>query len=82
MKYLLLLLTLFITSCTDNDSAREALKDAGYKEPYKIGGYGFAECSQGDVYATRFKAWNVDSTRQVSGCVCSGWFKGKTIRLD
>jgi hypothetical protein len=83
MKYFLIfILTILLFSCTDEVSAKKALKDAGYKPPYTFTGYGFMDCSEDDVMATRFRAMSPDSTRKVSGCVCQGLFKGKTIRLD
>ena len=80
-KILTILLLGLIISCTDNETATNALLDAGY-HPIEVGGYGWLECSEDDVYATRFKAYSSDSTRVVEGCVCQGWWKGKTIRLD
>ena len=77
-----LLLCLFLSSCTNRKGAEKALKDAGYKPPYTYRGYGFMSCSEDDWYATKFKAYSPDSTRVVTGCVCQGLFKGKTIRLD
>ena len=71
-----------LTGCTNPDGAKEALKDAGYKGPITIQGHGWFDCSEDDFYATRFKAYSPDSTRIVTGCVCQGFFKGKTIRLD
>lgn len=76
-----LLVSLVSISCTDDKAAKEALKDAGY-HPISVGGYGWLDCGKGDFYATRFKAYSADSSRKVSGCVCQGLFKGKTIRLD
>lgn len=85
MKNAILILSLFVLfSCTNKEGAREALKDAGY-HPIEVDGYCWFSGSSddGDFYQTRFKAWNPDSTRKVSGCVCQGFlFKGKTIRLD
>lgn len=83
MKKLLitLLISSFFSSCTKEDSATIALKQAGY-HPIKVGGYGFFNCSEDDVFATRFTAYSNDSSMIVKGCVCEGFFKGKTIRLD
>ena len=64
-----------------NKGARNALLNAGY-HPIDVGGYSFFGCSKGDVCKTNFIAYSPDSTRIVKGCVCSGWMKGKTIRLD
>lgn len=70
-----------LTSCYDARGARKALIDAGY-HPIRVGGYGWACCGQDDAFSTRFEAWSPDSSRRVSGCVCRGWLKGSTIRLD
>lgn len=62
-------------------SATEALLDAGY-HPIDVGGRAWFKCSEGDVFSTKFRAYSPDSSRIVTGCVCEGFFKGKTIRLD
>lgn len=80
-NYIILLFGLLIISCTNKEDATKALLDASY-HPIEVGGYGWFDCGQDDFYSTRFKAYNSDSTRIVTGCVCSGLFKGKTIRLD
>lgn len=80
--YLIATMTIMILfSCTDTSKAKKVLLDAGY-HPIEVGGYGLLDCSQDDMYATRFKAYSPDSSRIVTGCVCQGWFKGNTIRLD
>lgn len=70
-----------MTSCTNESGAKDALLDAGYTPVY-VGGYGWFDCSEDDFFATRFKAKSPDGTRMVTGCVCQGLFKGKTIRID
>lgn len=82
MKKLLLILVIgTLASCTNVDGAKSALLDAGY-HPIKVGGYSFFSCSEDDFYHTEFKAYSPDSSRIVTGSVCQGLFKGKTIRLD
>jgi hypothetical protein len=76
-----LLLAVGLSSCTNKNEAEKALKDSGY-HPIEVGGYGWFDCSEDDMYATKFKAYSPDSSRVVTGCVCQGIFKGKTIRLD
>lgn len=66
---------------TNKKGATKALTDAGY-HPIEVGGYAWFSCSDNDFYATKFKAYSADSTRIVTGCVCQGLLKGKTIRLD
>lgn len=81
IKSLLILALFIIASCTNKKGATRAIIDAGY-HPIEVGGYGWWDCSKGDKIQTRFKAYSADSSRIVTGCVCEGWFKGKTIRLD
>lgn len=75
------LLVAGLMSCTNPSGAKKALIDSGY-HPIEVKGYGWFDCSESDVYATRFKAYSADCTRVVTGCVCQGFFKGKTVRLD
>lgn len=78
---IIIALSTAVISCTDPKGSTKALIDAGY-HPIKVGGYGFFKCDEKDVFSTNFKAFSPDSSRIVTGCVCKGWFKGKTIRLD
>lgn len=73
--------SLFLTSCTDESGALDALLKAGY-HPITVGGYSCFACGEDDTFATKFTAYSSDSSMIVTGTVCSGWFKGKTIRLD
>jgi hypothetical protein len=66
---------------TNREAATKALLDSGY-HPIDVGGYGILKCSEDDWYKTNFRAYSPDSTRIVTGCVCQGFFKGSTIRLD
>jgi len=75
------LLVLLTTSCTNPEGANKALIDAGY-HPVEVKGYGWFDCSDDDLYSTRFRAYSADSSHIVTGCVCQGLLKGKTIRLD
>lgn len=70
-----------LVACEDRPGADRALRDAGF-HPIQVGGYGYFDCSEDDVYRTRFRALSPDSSRMVNGCVCRGFFKGHTIRLD
>jgi hypothetical protein len=63
------------------DSATEAVKAHGF-HPIEVGGYAWFACGDDDTFQTKFKAYTADSTRVVSGAVCQGLFKGKTLRLD
>lgn len=76
-----ILLLIGIASCTNPKGAEKALRDAGY-HPISVGGYAWFMCGQDDLFATKFRAYSNDSSRIVTGCVCEGFFKGKTIRLN
>ncbi len=80
MKLFAMVLAMSLAGCTDNDGARRALEDAGYSD-IQVGGYALFSCSDKDTFATKFTAKG-PTHKPVSGAVCSGWFKGKTIRLD
>lgn len=66
--------------CTRRDKTVEVLEANGYTN-IEITGYNFFSCSEDDAFKTGFEATAPNGTR-VEGTVCSGWFKGSTIRLD
>lgn len=69
-----------LVGCTDETGARHALRSAGL-HPTEVGGYGWFGCdSKSDFFSTKFTAMNPEG-ELVSGVVCSGFFKGKTIRF-
>lgn len=68
-----------LSTCTDTQGATQVLLQNGY-EQIEITGYDFFSCGEGDFYSTGFKA--VKNGKPVSGTVCAGLFKGKTIRYD
>lgn len=67
-----------VSSCTAPDKAVTILEREGY-ENIEIRGYDFFGCSEDDFYHTGFTASKNDQV--VNGVVCSGLFKGSTIRL-
>ena len=81
MKFTLLA-TLFavalLSGCTAPNDAQKALKAQGFTD-VTTGGYAFFGCGNDDAFHTEFTATNPTGQR-VSGVVCSGWFKGATIR--
>lgn len=79
-KPLAIVLVAVLAGCTQADRATEALKDAGYTE-IRITGWDAFACSDKDTFSTGFEAKG-PTGRKVSGAVCSGVFKGQTIRLD
>lgn len=82
MRKVLLIASLFLLAgCTDEKGATSALSDAGLT-PVNVGGYPlWGGCGKDDAFATKFIATNAQGKR-VTGVVCSGWFKGKTVRFD
>lgn len=66
-------------ACDKPAEAERILTASGY-EVVETGGYGWFDCGEGDVFATRFTARR-DGYETV-GTVCQGWFKGQTIRFD
>lgn len=79
---LLAVIAISLTSCfTDVEGSKKALIESGY-HPISVGGYGWFSGGKEDFFVTKFKAYSTDSTQIVTGVVCKGIFKGKTIRLD
>jgi hypothetical protein len=76
----IVLIALLISGCTQPERAERVLVENGYTD-VKIEGYAFFGCDEKDVFRTQFKAVAA-SGKLVSGTVCSGWFKGATIRFD
>ncbi len=66
--------------CTRVGNAERILTEQGYTN-IEAGGYGWLSCSEDDVFKTEFKATS-PAGKTVTGTVCSGWFKGGTIRFD
>lgn len=69
-----------ITGCTDKPAAARSLEGAGYSD-IVLTGYRWRGCSDDDTFHTGFTAKG-PTGKSVSGVVCSGWFKGATIRTD
>jgi hypothetical protein len=65
---------------TEPESATRVLTQSGYHNVH-ITGYRWFACGEGDYYATGFWA-SSPSGELVTGTVCEGWLKAKTIRLD
>ena len=78
----IILISICITPfyCTDKNSATLTLKRNGYI-PLKVGGYGWFQGGQGDIFITKFTAIAINGDT-VTGCVTSGLFKGNTIRTN
>lgn len=81
MPLVLVLVTLFLSACTQPNDATRVLENSGYSN-VKIEGYAWFACSDDDAFSTKFSATG-PTGRPVSGAVCSGLFmKNSTIRLD
>lgn len=82
MKKILVIaaLALSVSACGVNpQQATRALSAQGIKD-VKIGGYSwFAGCGKDDEFASTFTGIGQDGN-PVEGVVCSGWFKGVTVR--
>lgn len=70
----------FLAACSDADTARRAAESSGLTE-VQTTGYRVFGCSDDDTFHTGFTAKNANG-KHVSGVVCSGWFKGATVRFD
>ena len=73
-------IVILLAGCTDEDEARRALDNLGMTD-IEITGYRFFGCDEKDGWRTGFMATN-SSGKRVEGFVCSGIFKGATIRFD
>jgi hypothetical protein len=80
MKYLFLIAVLMLAGCSSHDDAVKALTEAGYTN-IETHGHAWFACGKDDSFATSFTAIG-PTGQKVSGSVCSGWLKGKTIRTD
>lgn len=69
-----------LSGCTRPGATERVLSEQGYTN-IDAGGYGWLSCSEDDVFKTNFTATS-PAGKRVSGTVCSGWFKGGTIRFD
>lgn len=79
MKYLIVVLALLLTGCTDEGGSRKALESAGFTD-INFQGYAWFGCGKDDGFHTEFTAKNPQG-KQVSGVVCCGLLKSCTIRF-
>jgi chloramphenicol 3-O-phosphotransferase len=80
MKRLIAMLAFLLAGCTSSDEAIRALSAAGYTN-IQITGYQFLGCDEKDTFHTGFVARGANG-QAIEGVVCSGIFKGATIRTD
>ena len=77
----IVLVMLALTGCASNpNEVLRVLESAGFTN-VELKGYSYFGCGEDDVYKTKFIAKG-PTGQYVEGTVCSGWFKGSTIRLD
>ena len=80
MKKLLIVLMLFgVMGCTSPEHSKKTLNAMGYTE-VEITGYKILGCGEQDVFRTGFTAKSPNGIT-TSGVVCSGMFKGSTVRF-
>lgn len=78
---MIVVLCLFmLVGCTDSPAAKRVLTQQGYTQ-VQTTGLRFFTCGEGDLYRTGFTGKSPAGIN-VEGTVCSGIFKGHTIRLD
>jgi len=78
-KALFVMVMLLLAACSDEATARRALNQSGFTAVETTGFAPFS-CGKDDTFATGFRALG-PSGEPVRGAVCSGWFKGATIRF-
>ena len=71
---------LALSACTDPDRAMTVTHSLGYKDVH-ITGYQFWSCGDDYAYHTGFEATGLDGSH-VTGVVCSGVFKGASVKID
>lgn len=77
---IVLYIILMPMACTSPVTAQKTLEDNGYTH-VQTTGYRWFTCDNHDLFSTGFTAVS-PSGKPVSGAVCSGLFKGNTIRFD
>ena len=80
MKRAILLTACALAACTRPEAAERTLRQQGYTH-IGMGGFAFWGCGKDDTFKTKFTA-NAPNGEPVSGVVCEGWLKGRTVRLD
>lgn len=72
--------TVVLSGCTRPGQAREVLSAQGY-ENIEVTGWDMFGCGEDDTFQTGFQADGPNGQR-VDGVVCSGIFKGATVRVN
>jgi hypothetical protein len=79
-KFLIIAAVVLLSACTNTTKAERVLNENGYTD-IQMTGYSMFGCDKNDSFSDGFKAKS-PSGKTVTGVVCSGWFKGSTIRFD
>jgi hypothetical protein len=69
-----------VVGCTAQDKSKKVLESQGYTE-VQMTGYSMFSCDENDSYSDEFTAKSPNGVK-VQGAVCSGIFKGYTIRFE
>ncbi len=72
---------LLLAGCTDTSDKNVRLLESMGMTNVELGGYAWFDCSEDDTFKTAFKAVGVNG-EEVSGALCSGFFKGTTVRFN
>lgn len=81
MKNVLMLILIgLLSACTAPETATRVLESNGYKN-ISITGYSWFSCGEDDTFSTGFEAVG-PTGNSVKGTVCSGLFKGATLRFE
>lgn len=78
-KILIIFIFVLFIGCTNENGALDVLEAEGCTD-IEITGYRFFGCSQDDMFQTGFTCKK--NGKDISGVVCQGVLKGKTIRYD
>lgn len=82
-KLFTVLLSAVVISCTsskDFEKGKRQLENMGYTNVESTGHEMWC-CGEEDTYSTGFKALDKNGY-EVTGCICSGFMKGITIRFN
>lgn len=81
MKRILLasVVLLGLAACDDPQTTVRVLSNQGFTDIW-VDGWSMFGCSRDDQWATKFRA-TAPNGKAVSGVVCSGIFKGATVRF-
>jgi len=77
---LVVAVALALSGCTVPESQATSAIEAMGMTNVQVGGYAFFGCDDKDSFASTFTATGANG-RSVRGVVCSGLFKGATVRI-